>query len=71
MTRAPGYKPGVGAIVCAVLLPPLGVWLAEGVGLLFLISLVLTCLGYVPGMIFSLIAVLSPHLFDGMRGNRP
>jgi len=71
MSRAPGDKPGIGAIVCAVLLPPLGVWLAEGVGLVFLISLVLTCLGYVPGMIFSLIAVLSPHVFDGMRGNRP
>jgi len=70
MSRAPGDKPGIGAIVCAVLLPPLGVWLAEGVGLVFLISLVLTCLGYVPGMIFSLIAVLSPHVFDGVRGNR-
>ena len=71
MTRGPGTRGGIGAILCAILLPPLGVWLAEGVGLLFLISLVLTCLGYAPGMIFSLIAVLSPHVFDGMRGNRP
>ncbi len=71
MSRVPVAKPGIGTILCAILLPPLGVWLAEGIGLIFLISLVLTCLGYVPGMVFSLIAVLSPHLFDGVRGNRP
>ena len=70
MSRAVGEKPGVGAIVCAILLPPLGVWLAEGIGVIFLISLLLTCLGYIPGMVFSLIAVLSPHVFDGMRGSR-
>ncbi len=70
MSRAPGEKAGIGAIVCAVLLPPLGVWLAEGIGVIFLISLVLTCLGYIPGLVFSLIAVLSPHVFDGVRGKR-
>ncbi len=70
MSRAPGTRAGVGALICAILLPPLGVWLAEGIGLIFLISLVLTCLGYIPGMVFSLIAVLSPHVFDGMRGSR-
>jgi uncharacterized membrane protein YqaE (UPF0057 family) len=70
MSRALGEKPGLGAIVCAILLPPLGVWLAEGVGMIFLISLVLTCLGYIPGMIFSLVAVLAPHVLDGVRGTR-
>jgi len=70
MSRAPGTRAGVGAIVCAVLLPPLGVWLAEGIGAIFLISLVLTCLGYIPGMIFSLVAVLSPHVLDGVRRTR-
>ena len=49
MSRVPGTRAGVGAIICAILLPPLGVWLAEGIGLIFLISLVLTCLGYIPG----------------------
>jgi uncharacterized membrane protein YqaE (UPF0057 family) len=70
MTRAPGTRPGVGAIILAILLPPLGVWLAEGVGAVFLVSLILTCLFYVPGIIFSLIVVLSPHVVDGLRGRR-
>ena len=70
MTRGPGTRGGIGAILCAILLPPLGVWLAEGIGPVFLISLVLTCLFYVPGMIFSLIVVLSPHAVDALRGPR-
>jgi uncharacterized membrane protein YqaE (UPF0057 family) len=55
------------AIVLAVLLPPIGVWMVEGIGLVFLVSLILTCLAYVPGMIFSLVAVLRPDLMAGLR----
>jgi len=55
------------AIILAVLLPPIGVWMAEGIGMILLISLILTCLAYVPGMVFSLVAVLRPDLMNGLR----
>jgi len=55
------------AIILAVLLPPIGVWMAEGIGMILLISLILTCLAYVPGMVFSLVAVLLPDLMNGLR----
>jgi len=63
MNRAPS----IWAIVFAVLLPPIGVWMVEGIGVIFLVSLVLTCLAYVPGMVFSLVAVLRPDLMNGLR----
>jgi uncharacterized membrane protein YqaE (UPF0057 family) len=66
----PAGRPSVLAIILAVLLPPLGVLIVEGIGLVFLVSLILTCLGYVPGMIFSLIAVLRPDVMSGLRGDR-
>jgi len=59
--------PGIWAIILAVLLPPIGVWMAEGIGLILLVSLILTCLAYVPGMVFSLVAVLRPDLMNGLR----
>ena len=55
------------AVILAVLLPPIGVWMVEGIGVIFLVSLILTCLAYVPGMVFSLIAVLRPDLMNGLR----
>jgi uncharacterized membrane protein YqaE (UPF0057 family) len=66
----PAARPSLLAIVLAVLLPPLGVLIVEGVGMVFLVSLILTCLGYVPGMIFSLIAVLRPDVMTNLRGDR-
>jgi uncharacterized membrane protein YqaE (UPF0057 family) len=66
----PAERPGVLAIALAVLLPPLGVLIVEGIGIVFLVSLILTCLGYLPGMIFSLIAVLRPDVMQGLR-SRP
>lgn len=59
--------PSIWAIILAVLLPPIGVWMAEGIGVILLISLILTCLAYVPGMVFSLVAVLRPDLLNGLR----
>ena len=59
--------PSALTIVLAVLLPPIGVWIAEGFGTIFLVSLILTCLAYVPGMIFSLVAVLRPDLVANLR----
>lgn len=60
-------RPSVLAIVLAVILPPIGVWMVEGIGMIFLVSLILTCLAYVPGMVFSLVAVLRPDLMNGIR----
>ena len=46
-------------VICAILLPPLGVYLHEGeINGRFWISLLLTLLFYVPGMIYALIVVL-------------
>jgi len=47
-----------GPIVAAVLLPPLGVYLAKGPGRDFWITCGLTVLGFVPGVAFALWSVL-------------
>ena len=54
MTRSPG------TIAAAVLLPPLGAYLATGPGRDFLIACVLTLIGFVPGMVFALWLVFGP-----------
>mmetsp|Transcript_38763 Transcript_38763/g.77193 ORF Transcript_38763/g.77193 Transcript_38763/m.77193 type:complete len:87 (+) Transcript_38763:69-329(+) len=41
------------ALVCAYVLPPLGIFWRFGCGMEFCISLVLTLFGYVPGIIYS------------------
>lgn len=41
-------------IVCSILLPPLGVFLKVGLGLHFWINIILTLLGYFPGLIHAL-----------------
>ena len=38
-------------ILIAILLPPLGVFLQEGLGKHFWINIVLTLLGYIPGIV--------------------
>lgn len=48
-----------GAVVGAVLLPPLGVFLDRGMGRDFWITAALTCLAWVPGMVFALWTVLA------------
>ena len=40
-------------IICAVLLPPLGVFLQVGFGLQFWLNILLTLLGYIPGIIHA------------------
>jgi uncharacterized membrane protein YqaE (UPF0057 family) len=47
-----------GRIAAAVLLPPLGVYLARGPGRDFLIACGLTVLGFLPGVAFALWTVL-------------
>ncbi|MDQ3303026.1 MAG: YqaE/Pmp3 family membrane protein [Rubrobacter sp.] len=41
-------------IIVAILLPPLGVFLQVGIGKHFWINIVLTILGFVPGIIHAL-----------------
>ncbi|KAL7422273.1 plasma membrane proteolipid Pmp3 [Cryptotrichosporon argae] len=45
-------------IVLAVILPPLGVFLERGCGADFLINILLTILGYIPGIIHALYIIL-------------
>ena len=57
-----GGGASVGVIIAAVLLPPLGIFLARGLGADFWIGCVLTIVGWLPGVIFALIAILRPGL---------
>ncbi len=41
-------------ILFSILIPPLGVFLQVGIGLQFWINLILTLLGYVPGLIHAI-----------------
>ncbi|WP_309084201.1 YqaE/Pmp3 family membrane protein [Chelativorans sp.] len=41
-------------ILLAILIPPLGVFLQVGIGLQFWINLLLTFLGYIPGIIHAI-----------------
>lgn len=45
-------------IIIAILLPPLGVFLQEGLGKHFWINVILTILGYVPGIIHALYIII-------------
>ncbi len=44
-------------IIAAVILPPLGVFLQEGLGKQFWINVVLTILGYFPGVIHAVYVI--------------
>lgn len=45
-------------ILLAIVLPPLGVFLQVGIGLHFWLNLLLTLLGYVPGIIHAVWVIL-------------
>jgi uncharacterized membrane protein YqaE (UPF0057 family) len=45
-------------IILAILLPPLGVFLEVGLTLHFWLNILLTVLGYVPGIVHSLYVIL-------------
>jgi uncharacterized membrane protein YqaE (UPF0057 family) len=46
-------------VICAILIPPLGVYLHEGeINSKFWIDLLLTLLFYVPGLVYALIVIL-------------
>jgi uncharacterized membrane protein YqaE (UPF0057 family) len=46
-------------ILLAILLPPLGVFLQVGIGLHFWLNLVLTLLGYIPGIIHAVWVIVT------------
>lgn len=41
-------------IVLSVILPPVGVFLQEGIGFHFWLNIVLTLLGYIPGLVHAI-----------------
>jgi uncharacterized membrane protein YqaE (UPF0057 family) len=41
-------------IILSILLPPLGVFLQVGIGLHFWLNILLTLLGYIPGLIHAI-----------------
>jgi uncharacterized membrane protein YqaE (UPF0057 family) len=45
-------------ILLSIILPPLGVFLQVGIGLHFWLNILLTILGYVPGIIHAIWVVL-------------
>lgn len=46
-------------LLCAIFLPPLGVFLQVGLGTDFWINVVLTLFGYVPGIVHAVWVILS------------
>jgi uncharacterized membrane protein YqaE (UPF0057 family) len=57
-TRRTATGSDVIRILCAILLPPLGVFLQVGLGLQFWINILLTLLGYIPGIIHAVWIIL-------------
>ncbi len=47
-------------LVLSILIPPLGVFLTVGIGPHFWLSIVLTILGYIPGLVHA-IWIISTH----------
>ena len=45
-------------IILAILLPPLGVFLQVGIGPHFWLNILLTLLGYIPGLVHALWIIL-------------
>ncbi len=46
-------------ILIAILLPPVGVFLQVGIGLHFWLNILLTILGYIPGIIHAIWVILN------------
>lgn len=46
-------------ILLAILLPPVGVFLQVGIGLQFWLNILLTLLGYIPGIIHAVYIILT------------
>jgi len=55
-------RPSALAVIAAIFLPPLGVFLGRGLGRDFWIDTLLTLLGWIPGVIFALVSLFRPGL---------
>jgi len=53
--------PSVWAVVAAILLPPLGIFLSRGITPAFWLTVLLTIIGWVPGVIFALALLFVPN----------
>jgi uncharacterized membrane protein YqaE (UPF0057 family) len=53
---------GIGAIIAAILLPPLGIFLDRGITPAFWVGVILTVIGWIPGAIFALLVLLKPDI---------
>lgn len=51
--RKRGISMDIVRIIFAILLPPLGVFLQVGIGVQFWINILLTLLGYIPGIVHA------------------
>lgn len=60
MARRAGVEgPDILRVILAVLLPPLGVFFEVGLGKHFWINVVLTLLGYIPGIVHALYVIFT------------
>lgn len=46
-------------IILSILIPPLGVFLQVGIGFHFWLNILLTLLGYLPGVVHAIYVILS------------
>ena len=46
------------SIIAALFLPPLAIFLNEGIGRNFWIGVALTCVGFLPGVIFAFVTLM-------------
>jgi len=59
MTLQKGLVMNLIRIILAILLPPVGVFLQVGIGMHFWLNIVLTILGYIPGIIHAIWVIAS------------
>ncbi len=52
----------VWAVIAAILLPPLGVFLQRGITPAFWITVILTFVAWVPGVVFALVLLFAPKM---------
>lgn len=59
MTEAKAEGTDVLKILLAILLPPVGVFFEVGIGLHFWLNILLTLLGYIPGIIHAVYIIVT------------
>lgn len=58
-------------VILAILLPPVGVFFKVGLGLQFWLNIVLTLLGYVPGLVHAIWIIARDDRRSYSRGMQP